>query len=141
MICSLGINFTRGFMFKFNILPIMMISIFSSGISAAEEGTLVFNERDSSWGYPFVSISNSTQHNVSGRVEFAACFQSTYVTHVGQTWTDDERGICLVTKITAVVATDDGNVEARPYVSTGTSYSSYAVIYRNGNYEVTRVTN
>jgi hypothetical protein len=58
-------------MFKFNILPIMMIFIFSSSISAAEEGTLVFNERDSSWGYPFVSISNSTQHNVSGRVEFA----------------------------------------------------------------------
>lgn len=128
-------------MFRFNIFFIIIFSIFSFGACGAQEGTLVFNENDSSWGYPFVSISNSTQHNVSGRVEFAACFQSTYVTHVGQTWTDDERGVCLVTKITAVVATNDGNVEARPYVSTGTSYSNYAVIYRNGNYEVTRVTN
>jgi hypothetical protein len=125
----------------FNIFFITIFSIISFTTFAAEEGILVFNENDSSWGYPYVSISNSTQHNVSGRVEFAACFQSTYVTHIGQTWTDDERGICLVTKITAVVATDDGNIEAKPYVSTGTSYSNYVVIYRNGNYEVTRVTN
>ena len=94
-----------------------------------------------SWGYPYVTVANSTQFHVSGRVDFAVCLQSTYVANSGQQWTDDERGVCLVTKVTATVATPDGNVAAKPYTSTGTSFSNFAVIYRNGNYEVTRIIN
>lgn len=122
-----------------------LFSVFSLLISAyaisAEEGNLSYNDNTDSWGYPYVTVANSTQFHVSGRVDFAVCLQSTYVANSGQQWTDDERGVCLVTKVTATVATPDGNVAAKPYTSTGTSFSNFAVIYRNGNYEVTRIIN
>ena len=122
-----------------------LLSVFSLLMSAntmsAEEGNLSYDENTDSWGYPFVTVANSTQFHVSGRVEFAVCLQSTYVANAGQKWTDDERGLCLVTKVTATVATADGNVTAKPYTSTGTSFSNFAVIYRDGNYEVTRIIN
>ena len=45
-----------------------------------------------------------------------------------------------MTKITAVLRTPGGDIEATPYTSSGTSYSSFAVINTGGNsFAVTRV--
>ncbi|GEM75162.1 hypothetical protein [Vibrio sagamiensis] len=108
---------------------------------ASEEGNLVYDANTNSWSYPYVTIDNSTAYHVSGEVDFAVCLQSSFVVNASHKWVDDSRGICLVTKVTATVATDDGNVEAKPYISSGTSFSHFAVIHRNGGYEVTRVVN
>jgi hypothetical protein len=50
------------------------------------------------------------------------------------------RGGCLLTEITATVQTPQGNIVAKPYTSSGTSYSQFAVINTGGNtFAVTRV--
>ena len=98
-----------------------LLSVFSLLMSAntmsAEEGNLSYDENTDSWGYPFVTVANSTQFHVSGRVEFAVCLQSTYVANAGQQWTDDERGLCLVTKVTATVATNSNSLICTRYKS------------------------
>ncbi len=124
----------------FSIFTIFSL-LMSASVISAEEGNLSYDDNTDSWGYPFVTVANSTPFHVSGRVDFAVCLQSTYVANSWQKWTDDERGLCLVTKVTATVATADGNINAKPYISTGTTFSHFAVIYRDGNYEVTRVAN
>ncbi|MDE9448417.1 hypothetical protein KKJ04_23700, partial [Xenorhabdus bovienii] len=49
------------------------------------------------------------------------------------------RGVCLLTKITATVRTPNGDIEAVPYTSSGTSYSQFAIIQTGNNtFEVTR---
>jgi hypothetical protein len=92
--------------------------------------------------YPLVSVSNSVQYVVSGTVEYASflCSDDDFDVTPNTVWTATSRGVCLVTKITATVKTPQGNIDATPYTSSGTSYSQYAVInYGDGNnFQVTR---
>ncbi|NRD79939.1 hypothetical protein HPT25_21625 [Bacillus sp. BRMEA1] len=91
--------------------------------------------------YPDVVIVNSTQFTATGRVEYASIFCSNddyTVSPNGGTWTHS-RGVCLITRITATVRTPDGDIAAKPYESSGTSYSQFAIIQTGRNqFEVTR---
>ncbi len=93
--------------------------------------------------YPKVKIHNSTPYICKGKVFYASifCSDDNYtVTPSPDTWVAASRGVCLVTKITAHVHLDDGTiVEAKPYTSSGTSYSDFSVISRGKEYVVTRV--
>jgi hypothetical protein len=92
--------------------------------------------------YPLVSVSNSVPYVVSGTVVYASAFCSNddFDITPNTVWTATSRGVCLVTKIKAYVKTPNGNVDATPYESSGTSYSQFAVInYGDGNnFQVTR---
>jgi hypothetical protein len=93
--------------------------------------------------YPKVNIVNSTGYSVSGTVSYlsAFCSNDNYGMGPNKSWTASSRGVCLVTEISADVATPGGSVSATPYTSSGTSYSQFAVIQTNDNplaFEVTR---
>jgi hypothetical protein len=91
--------------------------------------------------YPPVQITNSTNFIASGTVHLASIFCSNddYTVTPNTTWTEGGRGVCLVTKITATLKTPQGNFEAQPYESSGTSYSQYAIIQTGPtSFEVTR---
>ena len=92
-------------------------------------------------GYPVVQIANSTNYIVSGTVAYASIFCSNddYTVTPNTTWSAGSRGVCLLTGISAVVQTPQGNIQATPYSSSGTSYSQFAVIQTGLNtFEVTR---
>ncbi|SFT23616.1 hypothetical protein [Paenibacillus sp. BC26] len=93
-------------------------------------------------GYAPVQIFNSTSYNAFGTVEYASifCSDDNYRVARNSTWTASSRGICLVTRITAVVQTPSGNIQAEPYNSSGTSFSQFAIIQVGENrFQVTRV--
>lgn len=95
-------------------------------------------------GYPPVQITNSTSFNAFGRVEYASifCSDDNYVVQRDDTWTASGRGVCLLTRITATVRTPSGDIQAEPYVSSGTSYSRFAIIQVGVNrFQVTRIVN
>jgi hypothetical protein len=81
-------------------------------------------------GYPKVQILDSTPYNVSGTVVYATifCKDDGYSVTPTNTWTGPERGVCLVTEINARVKTPNGDVWAKSYTSSGTSYSQFAVV-------------
>jgi len=91
--------------------------------------------------YPLVTIVNSTNYIASGTVDYMSVFCSNddYTVTPNTTWKAESRGVCLVTKISAVVKTPDGDIQATPYTSSGTSYSKFAIIQIGPNeFEVTR---
>ena len=91
--------------------------------------------------YPLVNIHNSTNYIASGTVDYMSIFCSNddYSVTPNTSWQATSRGVCLVTKISAVVKTPSGNIQATPYTSSGTSDSQYAVITVGDNkFEVTR---
>ena len=91
--------------------------------------------------YPLVSIVNSTPFKAEGNVEYMSLFCSNdhYEVDPNTTWKAGRRGVCLVTKITAIVQTPSGNIRATSYTSSGTSYSEFAVLQTGENqFEVTR---
>ncbi|SEA26355.1 hypothetical protein [Alkalimonas amylolytica] len=93
-------------------------------------------------GYPHVKIHDSTNFNVKGKVRYMSvfCSDDDFSATPSTTWQASSRGVCLLTEITATVITPQGNIEATPYKSSGTSYSEFAVISRGGNnFAVTRV--
>jgi hypothetical protein len=81
-------------------------------------------------GYPRVQILDSTPYNVRGTVVLATIFCSNddYSVTPTNTWTGPERGVCLVSEINALVKTPKGEVWAKSYTSSGTSYSQFAVV-------------
>jgi hypothetical protein len=92
-------------------------------------------------GYPEVTIHNSTNFICFGQVDYKSvfCSDDRYAVTPNTTWKANGRGICLLTKITAVVRTPNGDVVAKPYESTGTSFSEFAIIQTGPNsFEVTR---
>jgi hypothetical protein len=94
-------------------------------------------------GYDPVQIFNSTSFNAFGVVEYASifCSNDSYSVQRDETWRSSDRGVCLITRITATVRTPSGNIEAEPYTSSGTSYSQFAIIQVGVNkFQVTRVT-
>ncbi|MEQ1962270.1 hypothetical protein ABLB69_03655 [Xenorhabdus khoisanae] len=94
--------------------------------------------------YPLVNIFNSTNFNVKGKVEYASIFCSNddYSVTPLTAWEALSREVCLLTKITATVKTPNGDIEASPYTSSGTSYSQFAIIQTGSNsFEVTRRVN
>jgi len=91
--------------------------------------------------YPLVHIVNSTDHNISGKVNYASAFCSDDSFTIGPKgeWTASSRGACLVTQVYADVNVAGKSVRATPYTSSGTSYSEFAVIETAGSFSVTRV--
>jgi hypothetical protein len=92
--------------------------------------------------YPPVEIHDSTPFNAYGKVEYASifCSDDNYNVTTNTTWKSSGRGVCLLTKISATVITPQGNIEATPYTSSGTSYSRFAIIQTGANsFQVTRV--
>ena len=91
--------------------------------------------------YPLVSILDSTNYTATGTVSYLSLFCSNDDYTVGSlaTWTAGGRGVCLVTEISAVVQTPNGNIQASPYTSSGTSYSQFVIIQTSPtSFEVTR---
>ncbi len=91
--------------------------------------------------YPLVNIINSTNYIASGTVSYMSifCSNDNYTVTPGTSWTADSRGVCLVTEISAVIQTPNGNIQATPYTSSGTSYSQFAIIQTSStSFEVTR---
>lgn len=119
-----------------------IVSAFALGAVAAVKTTSAKRGSQPTAFYPLVSVSNSVQYVVSGTVEYASAFCSNddFALTPNTVWTATSRGACLVTKITATVKTPQGNIDATPYESSGTSFSQYAVInYGDGNnFQVTR---
>ena len=92
--------------------------------------------------YPPVTIHNSTQYIANGTVVYASifCRDDNYTVTPNVPWKKD-RGVCLITRITATVQTPQGNIQATPYTSSGTSYSQFAIIQTGANsFMVTRLT-
>ncbi len=106
-----------------------------------QEGTPTYDEKKKNLTYSNVSIVNSTDRNISGRVEYASlfCSDDDYRVAPNRNWQASSRGACLVTKITAKA---DGVYNAISYTSSGTSYSQFAIIDLNdpsdSKYQVTR---
>lgn len=90
--------------------------------------------------HPLVKISDSTEHGATGRVEYLSflCGDDDYSVTPGSTWRATSRGLCLVTEIGAEVNTPNGVVQAKPYTSSGTSYSQYNIVQNWNSFEVTR---
>ncbi len=92
--------------------------------------------------YPPVQIHNSTPFVASGKVNYRTvfCSDDSYFVTPNTTWTGPGRGTCLVTKISATVKTPNGDIEATPYSSVGTSFSQFAIIQTGANsFQVTRI--
>lgn len=93
-------------------------------------------------GYPPVHIVNSTGSGVNTSVTYAACNGEDAILANADSYTSPVgRGLCLITGITAQVLEDGGAkvVEAVPYVSSGTSYSQFAIIKDGPVYKVVRM--
>jgi hypothetical protein len=92
--------------------------------------------------YPPVTIVNSTAYIASGVVSYVSlfCSDDNYIVTPNTTWKASSRGVCLVTKITAIVKTPTGEFNATPYSAVpGTSYSMFAIISTGpDSFEVTR---
>ncbi len=91
--------------------------------------------------YPLVNIHNSTNYIANGTVDYMSIFCSNddYTVTPNTSWQASSRGVCLVTKISATVKTPNGDFQATPYTSSGTSYSQFAIIQVGPNqFEVTR---
>lgn len=91
--------------------------------------------------YPLVTIANSTNYIATGKVYYmsAFCSDDDYSVTPYTTWTASSRGVCLLTKITALVKTPNGEINATPYTSSGTSYSQFAILQTGpSSFEVTR---
>jgi hypothetical protein len=89
--------------------------------------------------YPKVTILNLCGLRAKGTVGYLSwfCSDDNYSVDPNNTWEAPGRGTCLVTKITAMV----GDIFAKPYESSGTSYSKFAIIkLPDGSYMVTRLT-
>jgi|1185.fasta_scaffold764047_1 hypothetical protein len=94
--------------------------------------------------YPPVSILNTVPYSALGTVRYLGWFCTDDNYQVGPfpaSWTGPDRGVCLITEVSAVVNTPGGPVQAKPYSSSGTSFSQFAIIQTGGNsFEVTRRT-
>jgi hypothetical protein len=93
--------------------------------------------------YPQVSIINSTNKTLHGKVEYykSLCPDDEFLVEPNERWEGSfPRGNCLVTQISTVVG--ENHVEAKAYISPGTIYSEFAIMDLNDRrekYEVTRL--
>ena len=118
---------------------------FSTGETLVEECSLFvdFSFWPDFLSYPDVHVTDSTKYNVWGTVKYAACSNDDYSLTPDTTWSHD-RGLCLITEITATVRTPAGDFKAKSYTSSGTSYSKFAVVVNapgGNNFIVTRIVN
>ena len=84
----------------------------------------------------YVNVLDSTSYIATGTVRYAGCGSDGFTVTPSTTWTAGSRGFlnwCLVTGIDAVVKTPTGNIGATSYSSSGTGYSSFAVIQTGAN--------
>lgn len=92
--------------------------------------------------YTKVSVYNSTNYTVKGKVYYASAFCSDdkYTAYAMNKWKASSRGVCLLTKVTATIYFEDGTTAtATPYKSSGTSYSQFAVFKKGDGFSVTRI--
>lgn len=102
------------------------------------------NQKQIIMSYPLVEITNSTNFIVSGKVDYmsAFCSDDNYSVTPNTTWKAKSRGVCLLTKVSATVKTPNGEIVAKSYESSGTSYSRFAIIQTGPSaFEVTRIVN
>jgi len=92
--------------------------------------------------YPKVKITNTTRYAVSGKVNYMSkfCSNDSYRVDSFGRWEASSRGVCLLTKITATIVTPDGKyIDAKPYTSSGTSYSNFIITeLSEGEFSVNR---
>lgn len=92
--------------------------------------------------YDLVSITNSTEFIATGHVKYVSlfCADDDYDVTPNTTWKASSRGVCLLSEISAVVKTPNGDIVATPYTSAGTTYSQFAIV-RTGptSFRVTRL--
>jgi hypothetical protein len=113
----------------------------AAGVLAAGAAalTIAITPAQPAMAYDLANIVNSTNYNASGKVSYAVCSSDNYTVTPNTRWYANSRGACLLTKVTAIVKTPRGDVEATSYTSSGTSYASFAVISVGDNvFEVTR---
>ena len=86
-------------------------------------------------GYGQVKVINQTPYSATGAINYLSCNSDTYSCGANATGTgSSDRGVCLVTSISATV----NGVEATPYNSSGTSFSSFFIQSDgSGGYKVT----
>jgi len=97
-------------------------------------------EQKSDGAYPAASVTNTTSHRIHGKIDYAVCSSDNFNLMAGKE-ASFPRGLCLLTEINATIELPDRDVEAKPYTSSGTSYSQFAVIeVAPGIFEVTRRT-
>lgn len=91
-------------------------------------------------GYPLVTIINSTSYQAKGHVTYPGCHDNDWTALPWDTWKATSRGLCLVSKITALVNLDGSWIDAKPYTSwPGTSYSRYVLVQTSPkSFELTR---
>ena len=103
-------------------------------------------------GYPNVKITNNTAYIAQGDVIYASAFckNDSYSIPSGQIWEAKSRGVCLVTKIVAILIIDNEDdvekaedrkfVKAKDYTSSGTSYSNFEIVgTESEGFEVRRI--
>ena len=80
--------------------------------------------------FELVSITNSTEFIATGHVKYVSgfCADDKYDVTPNTTWKASGRGLCLLSEISAVVKTPNGNIVATPYTSPGTTYSQFAIV-------------
>lgn len=78
--------------------------------------------------YPKVTINNTTDYDAVGEVHYLSwfCTDDKYSANQHTTWTGPDRGVCLVTEISAFIS--KLGVWAESYQSSGTSFSQFAII-------------
>lgn len=82
----------------------------------------------STFAYPDTRIDQRIPGwKANGRVTYAACRPGDYQIDFGDTHTE-WRGACLITEVSAVMTKDGQSKRARPYWSSGTSYSQYEIV-------------
>jgi hypothetical protein len=66
-----------------------------------------------------VRIVNNTDYTASGKVEYFSflCSNDDYTVGPHSKWSAKRRGFCTVTKLSAVLATPSGNIEATAFTS------------------------
>jgi len=89
------------------------------------------NQNQRSLHYPYADIHNTSPYPIQAKVTYASLFCKDDIVTINpyDTWTADSRGICLITKVTALMELDQGDIDCVPYTSSGTSYSTFAVAF------------
>lgn len=77
-----------------------------------------------------LKIVNSTNYIIKGEVTYITIFCTNHYFFVKPkaVWKSEKRGVCPIVEISAEVKTPRGIFNAKPYISIGTSHSSFEVV-------------
>lgn len=82
-----------------------------------------------------IEIVNSTNYIISGEISYMTVFCSSHYFFMkpNTNWKSEKCGICPIIEVSAIVRTPRGVFTAKPFVSIGTTYSSFEVIQTKEN--------